>query len=159
MTYGDDRRIHADLQRARDEIRRPQCTAAAVKDGRVVASDRGDGVAPLLRVMQGIECSDAGVVVADRIVGMAAALFLHPPLVIGVYGDVMSLPAREHLEAAGMKVWAGREVSAILNRLGDDLCPMEKMATENDPETARKHIRNLVQQSNRSDQSDEMEEE
>jgi len=139
------RRVCADLKRARDEIRRPNCTVAVVLDGRVLARECGDGVAPLVRVMGKLCDCDAGAVIADRIAGMAAALFLHSPQIAGVYADVMSTPARNHLEGSGMVVCAEKEVPAILNRDGDDLCPLEKMATTDDPETVRHRIRDMMQ--------------
>lgn len=67
-----------------------------------------------------------GAVVADKRVGKAAACLLIEGGVKRVNTPVVSTPAREMLEAAGIPLYAREEVPLMMNMDGSDLCPMEK---------------------------------
>ena len=64
--------------------------------------------------------------VADKVVGKAAAALMTAGKVKAVSTDLISRPARELLQAAGISVTFGEETDFIKNRSGDDLCPLEK---------------------------------
>ena len=67
-----------------------------------------------------------GAVVADKRVGKAAACLLIEGGVKCVNTAVVSTPARQMLEAAGIPLYAREEVPLMMNTDGTDLCPMEK---------------------------------
>ena len=67
-----------------------------------------------------------GAVVADRRVGKAAAALLIKGGVKTVYTPLLSTPAKETLQAAGIPVYAREEIPFMINKDGTDLCPMEK---------------------------------
>lgn len=67
-----------------------------------------------------------GAVVADKRVGKAAACLLIEGGVKRVNTPVVSTPARQMLEAAGIPLYAREEVPLMMNNDGTDLCPMEK---------------------------------
>lgn len=67
-----------------------------------------------------------GAVVADKRVSKAAACLLIEGGVKRVNTPMVSTPAREMLQAAGIQLYAREEVPLMLNHDGTDLCPMEK---------------------------------
>lgn len=67
-----------------------------------------------------------GAVVADKRVGKAAACLLIEGGVKSVCTPLVSTPAREMLEAAGIPIYAREEIPLMMNHDGTDLCPMEK---------------------------------
>ena len=67
-----------------------------------------------------------GAVVADKRVGKAAACLMIEGGVKSVCTPLVSTPAREMLEAAGIPIYAREEIPLMLNHDGTDLCPMEK---------------------------------
>lgn len=75
-----------------------------------------------------------GATVADRRVGKAAACLLITGGVKAVYTPLVSTPAREMLENAGVTIVAKKEIPLMLNNDGSDLCPMERKLLElNEP--------------------------
>lgn len=67
-----------------------------------------------------------GAMVADKRVGKAAACLLIEGGVKSVCTPLVSTPAREMLEAAGIPIYAREEIPLMMNHDGTDLCPMEK---------------------------------
>lgn len=65
-------------------------------------------------------------VVADKRVGKAAACLLIEGGVKRVNTPLVSTPAKEMLEAAGIPLFAREEIPLMVNMDGTDLCPMEK---------------------------------
>ncbi len=113
--------------------------AACLGDTARTATHRG--VRPLLNWL------DAGVDLhqfsaADRVVGRATA-FLYVLLgVKEVYARVMSRPAAQVLEAAGIAAYPQTLVEGIINRQGDGPCPFEAAVLNiQEPEAALAAIR------------------
>ncbi|MBP5658552.1 MAG: DUF1893 domain-containing protein, partial [Paludibacteraceae bacterium] len=67
-----------------------------------------------------------GAVVADKRVGKAAACLLIEGGVKSVCTPLVSTPAKEMLQAAGIPLYARKEIPLMVNKDGTDLCPMEK---------------------------------
>ena len=67
-----------------------------------------------------------GAVVADKRVGKAAACLLIEGGVKSVCTPLVSTPARQMLEEAGIPLYAREEIPLMVNKDGTDLCPMEK---------------------------------
>ena len=75
--------------------------------------------------------------VADRIVGKAAALLMVLQGAKNVYADTLSEPAYAVFEKYGVNFSFRKLVPVILNRSGDDICPMEKTVLDiDDPKAA-----------------------
>lgn len=82
--------------------------------------------------------------IADKAVGKAAAACMVMGDVKQVHADVMSEPALALLQRNGVKAEYGTLVDHIINRTGDDWCPMEKLSRdENDPAVIIQRIRNF----------------
>lgn len=67
-----------------------------------------------------------GAVVADKRVSKAAAYLMIEGGVKRVNTPLVSTPAKQMLQAAGIALYAREEVPLMMNRDGTDLCPMEK---------------------------------
>jgi hypothetical protein len=66
-----------------------------------------------------------GAIVADKIIGKAAAAIMATGGVVEVHTNIISTPARALLEAEGIKVVAMEEVPQILNRNKSQMCPID----------------------------------
>jgi len=84
------------------------------------------GVTDLLRLNAEEPERLNGATVTDKRVGKAAATLMITGKVKEVYTPLVSTPAREMLEAAGIPLYAREEIPKMINRDGTDLCPMEK---------------------------------
>lgn len=101
--------------------------------GMIIISNNGEettynrpGVQDLLRLTREEPERLKGAVVADKRVGKAAACLLIEGGVQRVNTPIVSTPAREMLEAAGIPLYAREEILLMVNMDGTDLCPMEK---------------------------------
>ena len=93
------------------------------RSGVIIHIADGAGIAPALEALDGGKLE--GAVVADRIVGRAAAAIFVAGKVKKVYAGVISSGAAEFLAAAGIEASFGSKTEAIINRKGDGPCPME----------------------------------
>jgi hypothetical protein len=66
-----------------------------------------------------------GAIVADKIIGKAAAAIMATGGVVEVHTNIISTPARALLEAEGIKVVATEGVPQILNRNKSQMCPID----------------------------------
>ena len=127
-----------DLQKA-VELLTDERTCVLVKDDTVYISEE-KGIAPVMYYLNnGIDIS--GFSVADRIVGKAAASLFVCAGIKEVYGEVMSEKGKAKLEEYGIPCSYGRLVEKIINRRGDDICPMDKTVLNiDDPHEAYKAL-------------------
>lgn len=113
-----------DSEQALAVLRAEDCTCVLCRGEQVIRSHQR-GVRPLLGwVREGKEKTGFGA--ADKVVGRAAA-FLYVLLKIReLHACVLSIPAKEVLEAHGIPVTYDLLVDRIRNRSGDGFCPMEQ---------------------------------
>ena len=74
-------------------------------------------------------------VLADKVIGKAAALLIIFGNIKVVYANVMSDCAKKILEENNVEVEYNRIVPYIMNRDGTDKCPMEKLIENIDDPT------------------------
>ncbi len=94
--------------------------------GVIVARSKDRGIKPLLDF-----CANGklkGVIVADKIIGLAAAVICVHGGAKQVYAVVMTKEAARFLSKHGIASKAQQEVEGIQNRAKNGLCPMEKIA-------------------------------
>ncbi len=134
-----------DLKIAAEDLLASDESLVVVAGGNILLRGNGPGIKPILEADEVLGDGLIGSAVADRVVGKAAALFLRDAGVSAVFGEILSDHAREYLEGAGVRVESEKRVSHIVNRAGDDLCPLEKIAVENDdPNEAMAKIREFL---------------
>ncbi len=98
------------------------------KDGKIITDD-GRGISPMMRFIHE-ERDLRGYSVADIIVGKAAAMLFVKTGIAAVYGKVMSNAARDYLQQYQIPCTWDALTEKIINRKGDDICPMEKTVAE-----------------------------
>ena len=85
-----------------------------------------DGIKPVInRINENIHYFE-GLEVADKIIGKASAMLFCLSKVKEVYCLVLSKAGKEALEKHSIKYHYEELVEYIINRNGDDMCPMEK---------------------------------
>ena len=117
------------LEQAKTALQGELTFAAILQDGRLVTSEK-KGIAPMMALLAENESMLQGAVVADRVIGRAAALLMQKAGVAEVYGEVVSSHAIKAFEAAGLSFSFGKEVEYIINRAGTGMCPMEETVLE-----------------------------
>lgn len=94
------------------------------KNGNMITDD-SRGIAPMMKLIAaGTDLR--GYSAADLIVGKAAAMLFAKAGIASVFGAVMSETALHYLEQHGIPAEYNTLTEKIINRLGTDICPMEK---------------------------------
>ena len=118
------------LESAKEQLHNNNFSIVIVGENDVYTSTK-HGVAPLLEIL------DGGNVVADKVVGKAAALLMVKGGVKEIYADIISSHALDVFEKYKIKTYYGNLVEYIINRDKTGMCPMEKAVLEVDePNTA-----------------------
>ena len=113
-----------DLERARVLLNEGGYTCVLCR-GDTFHTATARGVRPLVDWLDsGLDL--ANFCAADKVVGRATAFLYVLLKVRAVHALVMSTPAKEVLEAAGIPALCDREVPGIINRRGDGPCPFEE---------------------------------
>lgn len=116
--------ITKSLSKARQLLQDEELSFVALDDMGRISRSKKRGVVPALALVA--EHTDlTGGVIADKVVGKAAALLF---LLLGpeaVYAATISLPAKEVLHSAGIRVEFEQMVDHIVNREGTGPCPLE----------------------------------
>jgi hypothetical protein len=122
---------------ARESLRRAEAAFVLVKDGRILATEKGQGVQPLWDFLSNNSEKVQGATLADKIVGRAVAFLAVTFGLVCVFGTILSEGARDILVQRGLCWDAQNIVPVILNRTGDGPCPVEKgLRTILEPEKA-----------------------
>ena len=113
-------------EQARELIKSGSASCVIVSENEIIHTANGRGVAPLLAVYRTAPEKLAGSYVFDKVIGKAAAVILILGGARRAYGGVMSIAAREYLEAHGIPAEYGCLAERIKNRSGDGICPIEQ---------------------------------
>ena len=117
-----------DIERAKTIFQTGKYTCVLTKGETVYASTKS-GISPMIGFIEnGFDLN--GFSAADKIVGKAAAMLFVLAGVKEVYAAVLSQKAQEVLTKYGVKCTCDTLAEAIINRAGDDLCPMEKAVAD-----------------------------
>lgn len=115
-------------------------TLAIAKGDRLITS-KARGVRPLVELIESGEDLTHGVAV-DKVVGKAAALLYAYMGINELYAPVISAPAAAVCKAHCIALSYDTLAQNIINRNGDDICPMEKLTIDiDDPQTALNAIK------------------
>ncbi len=119
-----------DLEIARRHLKKNGLTLVIVKNGKVIFQTYDHGIRGLLEAIEKLDGLLDRAFVADRIIGLAAALLCLHARVEVVYAVIASGKALELLEKRGVYCKFEKIVPMILDRSGKDQCPFEKLSSE-----------------------------
>lgn len=114
------------MERLRTLISDPAVRGVAESASGERVEFRRSGVVDLYELVTSRPCFLQGGRLADRIIGRGAAFLAVKGGVSELFAYVISRPALEVLQRAGIKTEYGRLEDNIANRDGTDICPVEK---------------------------------
>lgn len=91
----------------------------------VFFTDDNKGIGPMMHFISEKRIL-AGYSVADIIIGKAAAMLFIKTGIVNIYGRVISRSGLELLQNNGINTTYEKITDRILNRVGSDICPIEK---------------------------------
>lgn len=98
----------------------------AIKDGAIIQRMSGNGVKPLLWLLDEKPEDFKGATIVDKVIGRAAGAICVAGGASKVFGVTVSEEAKAFLAANNVECEAARIVPKIMNRDRSDLCPLEK---------------------------------
>lgn len=99
-----------------------------IKNGEIRYKSKAERLKPLIFCIKKYGKEMHGATVFDKIVGRAAAMLLAHAKVKEAWTPIISQDAKKYLKKNKIKIEFEKEVKNIMNREGDDLCPMEKLS-------------------------------
>lgn len=136
---------NCDLVRAKEIFDSGDYTCVLCK-GEATLTSTERGVKPILNWLDD-ENGAEGFSAVDKVVGRAAAFLYVLLKVKEVYADVMGKGAADVLAKYGIRFGYGVLAKEIINRKGDDICPMEQAVTGIDvPEQALVAVREKIKE-------------
>lgn len=136
-----------DFTRAKEILEKEQFTFVLIKKGRVIKTSHKGGVIPLMEVIRQDDRALDKAIIADKVIGRAAALLAVHYHVKAIYAELISQKAREVLDNHSIFYQFAQCVPYIKNRELNDQCPLEKL-TQNisDPAKAYSQILQFYQE-------------
>lgn len=117
------------LEQAKAALQGEITFAAVLADGSLLTSEK-KGIAPMLALLAEDRERLCGAVVADRVIGRAAALLMEFAGVAAAYGGIVSSHALRAFAKSKLPFAYEKEVPYIINRSGTGMCPMEQTVLE-----------------------------
>lgn len=102
-------------------------TIVIYKNDASVHTSNDRGVAPLMKLLKEDNTQLQDAMIADKVIGKAAALLMVYAKVKEVYTPTISTPALQVFKNNNIEIHYDKEVERIVNRKGDGLCPMETL--------------------------------
>jgi hypothetical protein len=117
-----------DLALAKLKLIEEDLSLVIVKNGKVVFETRNQGVSGFLQAIETLNRNLVEASVADKIVGLAAAMLCVYSGVSSVFALTVSEGGIRVLKDNNIVCLFDKKVSNILNRSKNDVCPFEKVA-------------------------------
>lgn len=114
-----------ELAAARKMLKENKAACVLMKDGKIILSENGRGISPLLVIYDKLNGDMRDTVVVDKVIGRATAAIAICGKVKHVHAEVMSQEAVDFLNEYKITSSYTLLVPRILNRTRDGLCPME----------------------------------
>ncbi len=117
-----------DLDLAKLKLLEKDLSLVIVKNGKVTFETNKQGITGFLQAIEELNSNLVGSSVADKIVGVAAAILFVYAGVVSVFALTISEEGINVLEDNNITYMFKKKVSNILNRDKNDVCPFEKIA-------------------------------
>ena len=133
-----------ELEKAKQLLKNGNFTCVTIKNGQVF-TDTQNGIKPAIEHLRQDKDFFLGAVVADKVVGKAAAMLFTYGGISQLYTDVISLHALKWLKKCNVKPEYKTVAENIKNRTGTGICPMEQRVLDvDDHNTAYEIFNNIV---------------
>ena len=144
--------IKVNLEKAKEILLKNKFTFVLLKDGEILKTSCKKGVIPFIEIIRENDQILENAIIADKVIGKAAALLAAGYKVKAIYAKVMSQKAIEVLDCHSIFYHFDRCVDYIKNLDQSDQCPMEKLTWElSDPGIAYHRILKYYQEVLRMD--------
>jgi len=120
----------SDVNIAKEHLLKNNLNLVIVKDENILEESNSRGIKPIYEAHLNRKESFKEASVADRVIGKAAAMFLVSGGIKALYTDLISEPALEILNNNNIEVEYLKKVPMILNRMGNDMCPIERLSSQ-----------------------------
>ncbi len=127
-----------------EEFLKSKETLRIYKDGDLLFSSEKDRLLPLREYLEGYSPYQQGVVIFDKIMGNAAALLSVIAGCIETYSPLGSQIAVTTLEKYSIKYHITKIVPYIQRPNSEEMCPMEKLSLDKEPEEFYRALRETV---------------
>ena len=137
--------IVSDLKLARDVLSKNDYSAVVIKYGKIWKQKKGDGLRPLLELIEEMGEDIHESVIGDRILGKASSLLCRYAKASGVYSPQGTKTGIALLIMGGVPCQVDELVPKIMNRYKDGPCPFEGMLKDvESPDEAYKILKEKV---------------
>jgi len=142
--------MNHDLELAKLNLIKKDLSLVIVKKGKVIFETKKAGITGFLQAIKKLDKNLIASAVADKIVGVAAAMLCVYSGVSSVFAQTISAEGIRALEANNIEYLFEKKVSNILNRNKNDVCPFEKLAiAAGNAEDAYVQLKSLASRMNR----------
>jgi hypothetical protein len=140
-----DEDIVRDIDLAREVLSTTDCSIAVIQYGKIWKKVKGDGIKPMLELIEEMGDKIHGSVIGDRILGRASSLLCRYAKAGGVYSPQGTKTGIALLIMGGVPCQVDQLIPFINNRDGDGMCPFEKLLKDVvSPEEAFKILKENV---------------
>ncbi len=119
-----------DLEFAKLNLIKEDLNLVIVKNGKVIFQTKEPGIEGFLEAIEKLDRNLVEASVADKIVGMAAAMLCVYAGVVSVFALTISEGGIRVLEDNNIEYLFEKKVSNVLDHDKNDVCPFEKMAMD-----------------------------
>jgi hypothetical protein len=136
-----------DLELAKQKLIKNDLSLVIVKNGLIIFETRNQGVSGFLQAIETLNQNLVGSSVADKIVGVAAAMLCVYSKISSVFAQTVSESGVHVLKENNILCLFEKIVENILNRDKTDVCPFEKLAIDSKtPKEAYKKVKDCAVQ-------------
>ena len=124
-----------------NEFKNSRDTLRIYKRDECIFKSERDVLTPLVEYISKFDTGGSQVIILDKIMGNAAALLSVKAGAKRIYSPLGSEPASRTLSEHNIEHYLEKVVPFILARNGKDMCPMEKLSLNKDPDGFYEAIR------------------
>lgn len=136
------------MNRLTERLHSEQCSCVIATAEGAIRTFHRRGIMDLFITLKNEPDVLRGAMIADKVVGKAAAALMVLGCVSRVYADVISTPAIALLRRHGIAVDFATETDHIINRARTGWCPMEALSRDcDDPATIRDRVEQFLRNS------------
>lgn len=133
------------IEEAKQLIKEGTCSFVVIKEEKIVYRDKGNGVKPIIKLLDTNRELLQDAIVVDKLIGKAAALLLRLGQVKMVCAITMSESGKNYFNSVGMPFECDKCIDVINNRRRDGICPLERAVSEiDDPEMAYERLKETI---------------